>query len=260
MGLVDPHTHTVFLSWADLRMLSESGYEALITLSYIPVQPSSPSSLEDHFKHLLMERDRLKSLGLRAFVGIGLHPRCVTPNILNEELKVVRKYLREADVVGEVGIEDPASDAEVTAFRKQIEWAKELGMPVIVHTPRRGKEAAVKAVASVLRDAGYVGDHVVIDHLTPEPAFVEVVNSLNTYMGVTIQPGKGSVADVIDVIESHTDLVDRVLINSDAGRDPSDVLAVVNTYEDLIERGYVKQAYRVASLNAKEFIKSAASY
>ncbi len=260
MGLVDPHMHTVFLSWADLRMLSESGYEAVITLSYTPVPPSNPSSLEDHFKHLLMERDRLKALGLKAYVGIGLHPRCVTPSIVAGELKVVHNYLRQADVVGEIGIENPISDAEVSAFKKQVMWAKELNLPIIVHTPRGGKEEAVKAVAKILKEVGYRGDGVVVDHLTPEPAFVKIIESLNAYMGITIQPGKGSVSDIIEIIESYTDLIDRVIINSDAGRDPSDILAVANAYEDLIEHGYVKHAYRLASLNAKEFIKSTSGY
>lgn len=254
-GLIDPHAHTVFLSWRDLTYLAEAGYEAVVTLAYTPYVPSHPASLEDHFTHLEAEVARLKALGLRAVVGMGLHPRCVKPEHASAQLEVVRRWLPRTQVLGEVGIENPDSNLEAEVLRTQLSMARDAELTVIIHTPRNRKREAVKVIIKAIRESGIKPEDVIIDHLTPEPALLKGVVELGAWAGITIQPGKASVHDLEYLIEAVPDALNHVLVNSDAGRDPSNPLAVAEAYDTLVRKGYVTEAYRLTSLNPKEAIK-----
>ena len=255
-GLIDPHTHTAFLSWKDLTYLAEAGYEAVVTLAYTPYVPSHPASLEDHFTHLEAEASRLKAVGLRAVIGVGLHPRCIKPGHASAQLEVVRRWLPKAHVLGEVGIENPTSNLEAEALRTQLMMAKEAGLTAVIHTPRNRKREALKAIINAVRESGIKPENVVIDHLTPEPALLDEVIKLGAWAGVTIQPGKASVQDLEYLIEAVPEALEHTLINSDAGRDPSNPLAAAEAYEALVRKGYVTEAYRLASINPKEAVKA----
>ena len=254
-GLIDPHMHTAFLSWRDLTYLAEAGYEAVVTLAYTPYVPSHPASLEDHFTHLGAEVARLKSLGLRVIVGVGLHPRCIKPEHASAQLEVVRKWLPKAQVLGEVGIENPDSNFEAEVLRAQLIMAKEADLTAVIHTPRNRKREVLKVIINAVKESGIKPENVIIDHLTPEPALLNEVIELGAWAGITIQPGKASVQDLEYLVESIPDVLSRVVVNSDAGRDPSNPLAVAETYEALVRKGYVTEAYRLTSINPKEAIR-----
>ncbi len=254
MGFIDSHIHTIFLSWGELLDLAYSGYEAVITVAYTPYVPRSKESLADHFEHLLLEVDRLKSVGLRAFVGVGIHPRCFRPGLIGEYMEVLKEYLPKADVLGEVGLES-CSDVEVELLKKQLELAKELGKPVILHTPRANKVVALKAALRAIKEVEIPEEVVVIDHLTLSEEVINLVKDKSTYLGFTIQQGKSSTHDITYLIEKHEELIDRVVLNSDAGRDPSDTLAVAKAYEELAKEGYGVEAVKVTSVNIKKLLK-----
>ncbi len=69
---------------------------------------------------------------------MGLHP-CSVGADFEEELKVIERALREGEyvAVGEFGIDlywdKTFIEEQKTAFRRQIEWAKELDLPVVLH-------------------------------------------------------------------------------------------------------------------------------
>jgi len=254
-GLIDPHAHTVFLSWRDLTYLAEAGYEAVVTLAYTPYVPTHPASLGDHFTHLEAEVTRLKALGLRAVIGVGLHPRCVKPEHASAQLEVVRKWLPKAHVLGEVGIENPDSNLEAEVLRAQLIMAKEAGLTAIIHTPRNRKREALKVIINAVKESGIKPENVIIDHLTPEPALLNKVVELGAWAGITIQQGKASVHDLEYLIEAAPNTLNHVVVNSDAGRDPSNPLAVAEAYDVLVRKGYVTEAYKLTSLNPKEAIK-----
>ncbi len=253
--MIDPHAHTVFLSWRDLTYLAEAGYEAVVTLAYTPYVPTHPASLKDHFTHLEAEVVRLKALGLRAVVGVGLHPRCVKPEHASAQLKVVRKWLPKAQVLGEVGIENPDSNLEAEVLMAQLIMAKEAGLTAIIHTPRNRKREALKVIINAVKESGVRPENVIIDHLTPEPALLREVIELGAWAGITIQPGKASMHDLEYLIEAVPDALSHVVMNSDAGRDPSNPLAVAEAYDALVRKGYVAEAYQLTSINPKEAIK-----
>lgn len=70
---------------------------------------------------------------------VGLHPCSVNQN-WKEDLNKLEPYLDDQNViaVGEIGIDlywdKTFASAQEEAFRYQISWAKELGLPIVIHS------------------------------------------------------------------------------------------------------------------------------
>lgn len=246
--------HTIFLGWSAIHDLSLRGYEAVVTVAYTPYIPRSPESLADHYEHLLLEVDRLKNLGIRAVVALGIHPRCFRPEYTDKFLEVLKNYIRRANVIGEIGLET-CSDEEIELLKYQLRLVAEYELPAIIHTPRNNKLRAVRKIVEIIKSEKVPEEKLVIDHIVASEDILEVLKSTSANIGVTVQQGKASIADVMYIIDKYPELVDRVLINSDAGRDPSDHLAVVKTYNQLCRLGYGSEAFKITSVNAKKLIK-----
>lgn len=76
------------------------------------------------------------------FATIGVHPTSVNSGNLHSELEVVEEFLYEKRdaifAIGEIGLDyywsqDFVKEQEF-AFRRQVEWAIEKNLPVIIHT------------------------------------------------------------------------------------------------------------------------------
>ena len=75
----------------------------------------------------------------KCFAMMGLHP-CYVKENYQQELMIVKDWLakRKFVAVGEIGLDyywDKTFAAEqVLAFRSQIEWSIDLGLPIVIHT------------------------------------------------------------------------------------------------------------------------------
>ena len=75
----------------------------------------------------------------KCFAMMGLHP-CYVKENYQQELMIVKDWLakRKFAAVGEIGLDyywDKTFAAEqVLAFRSQIEWSIDLGLPIVIHT------------------------------------------------------------------------------------------------------------------------------
>lgn len=80
------------------------------------------------------------------FAMMGLHPSHVQPDTYEQELALVEKWLgqRSWAGVGETGIDlywDKSTlGIQQIAFARQIEWAKDLNLPVIIHSRESNEE------------------------------------------------------------------------------------------------------------------------
>ncbi|GAB4492356.1 MAG: TatD family hydrolase [Saprospiraceae bacterium] len=80
------------------------------------------------------------------FAMMGLHPSSVKPDTYEQELVLVEKWLAERTWagVGETGIDlywDKSTlDIQKIAFARQIEWAKDLNLPIIIHSRESNEE------------------------------------------------------------------------------------------------------------------------
>lgn len=80
------------------------------------------------------------------FAMMGLHPCSVQPEVYEQELAEVERWLGERPWagIGETGIDlywDKSTlDIQKIAFARQIEWAKDLGRPIIIHSRESNAE------------------------------------------------------------------------------------------------------------------------
>ena len=80
------------------------------------------------------------------FAMMGLHPSHVQPDTYGKELELVEHWLgqRKWAGVGETGIDlywDKSTlEIQQIAFARQIEWAKDLGRPIIIHSRESNRE------------------------------------------------------------------------------------------------------------------------
>ncbi len=76
----------------------------------------------------------------KIFAMMGLHPCDVKPETWEKELQIVEDYLNQRHfcAIGEIGIDlywDKSTlDIQVQAFEKQIDWAIEKDLPIVIHT------------------------------------------------------------------------------------------------------------------------------
>ena len=77
---------------------------------------------------------------------MGLHPSSVQPDSYEEELAIVEKWLQERSWhgVGETGIDlywdKTTLPIQQTSFARHIEWAKDLDLPLIIHSRESNEE------------------------------------------------------------------------------------------------------------------------
>jgi TatD DNase family protein len=80
------------------------------------------------------------------FAMMGLHPCSVQADTMQAELRLVEKWLGERSWagIGETGIDlywDKSTlEIQKTAFARQIEWAKDLKRPIIIHSRESNRE------------------------------------------------------------------------------------------------------------------------
>ncbi|MCB0566731.1 MAG: TatD family hydrolase [Phaeodactylibacter sp.] len=131
MRLIDTHTH-IYLEQFDedreemIQRALDSGVEQF----FLPNIDSSSIT-----RMMQMEEAHPG----RCFAMMGLHPCSVKENF-QEELAIVRDWLDERPfcAVGEIGIDlywdKTFIEQQKEAFLLQMEWARELGIPIVIHS------------------------------------------------------------------------------------------------------------------------------
>jgi len=130
MMLIDTHTHLDFPQFDSdsdevIRKATEEGI--LIINSGI-----GPDGIERTIK-LIEKYDEI-------FATLGLSPQEFDPGVIDETIRLIRKYRSRIVGIGEVGLDyywvkDPKKrEAEVENFGKFISLGKELKLPLVVHS------------------------------------------------------------------------------------------------------------------------------
>ncbi len=131
MKLIDTHAHLYLEQFEEDRVeVMQKALQNGVERIYLPnIDSSSIDSM------LEME----KKFPGKCFAMIGLHPCSVKENY-EEELEIVKKWLdkRKFVAIGEIGIDlywdKSFFEQQKDAFLRQIEWAKSLGIPIVIHS------------------------------------------------------------------------------------------------------------------------------
>ncbi len=130
MQIIDTHTHLYLEEFqADIEQVLERARTEGVSHFYLPNVDSS--SIDDLLK---LEEKHPECIAM-----MGLHPCYVKENVA-DELKLVEEWLQKRPfaAVGEIGLDyywdKTFIDDQKNAFRKQIKWALELNVPIVIHS------------------------------------------------------------------------------------------------------------------------------
>ncbi len=130
--LIDTHTHLYSSKFDEDRELVISdciakGVNKLLLPNIDSNSTDSMLALADKFPDI-------------CYPMMGIHPCSINENTIEKELAHTKEYLfsnRKFIAVGEIGIDlywdKTTLEAQVIAFKQQIEWAKELNLPIAIH-------------------------------------------------------------------------------------------------------------------------------
>ena len=130
MNLTDTHIHLYADDFAhDLPALVAEAEKRGITRFFLPAIDSEFSAAMDQVVAAYPNRVHLMA---------GLHPTHVKENVESELLHVKERLNTiDAVAVGEIGIDlywdDNFKEAQIYAFEKQMVWASERNLPIVIH-------------------------------------------------------------------------------------------------------------------------------
>ncbi|HNQ59939.1 MAG TPA: TatD family hydrolase [Bacteroidales bacterium] len=149
MKIIDTHTHLYLSEFEeDLSKVVEEAIRVGVSKFLLPAIDSTTH------KHLL---SLTNSYPEHFYPMMGLHPTSVKENYM-DELAIVHHYLTNHSFVaiGEVGIDlywDMTFEKQqVKAFKIQAQWAREMGLPIVVHSRN-----STEVILQVLEEIGYKG-------------------------------------------------------------------------------------------------------
>ena len=242
MKFIDPHIHMTSRTTNDYEAMSKAGIVAIIEPAFWLGQPRTEvGSFKDYFSSIVgWEAFRASQFGIKHYCTIGLNSKEANNESLAEEVMELLPLFALKDnivAIGEIGYDDQTA-AEDKYFRAQIELAKELELPILVHTPHRDKKKGTLRSMDVLEEHGVDPSTVIIDHNNEET--VESVLERGYWTAFTIYPNtKMGSERMVAVVEKYGS--NKIFIDSSADWGVSDPLSVPKTAKLMLDRGITSE-------------------
>lgn len=242
---IDPHAHMISRTTDDYEAMARAGVVAVIEPSFWLGQPrTSLGSYVDYLSTILgFEKFRAGQFGIRHYCCIGLNPKEANNEALAEAvLDILPQFAVKDSVValGELGYDEQTA-LEDKYLRRQIELAKEIDLPIMIHTPHRDKHRGTLRTMDVLAEHGFDPARCVIDHNTEET--VREVLDRGYFAGFSIYPhtkmGNERLTEIVRQYGSE-----RIIVDSACDWGVSDPLAVPKTAALMAELGIVADDIR----------------
>jgi TatD DNase family protein len=154
MTLIDTHCHLYHKDFdKDFEQVIERAKNNGIEKIFLPAIDS-----ESHEKLIQVSAFKIQNSKFKIHPMMGLHPCSVKENF-EDELKIAEGYLndgRKYYAVGEIGLDYywdiTFKEQQILAFERQIEWAIERGLPIVIHS----RQSTADCIKSVQKYAGKV--------------------------------------------------------------------------------------------------------
>ncbi len=250
--MIDAHVHADTRPYEDFEKMVVAGVKKAISCAHDPMRMSTSDVVLDHI-HRIMESDtkRAANNGLKLYSAIGLHPRSISSDYILV-LDKLPELLDNENVVaiGEIGLET-ASELEIKVFKLQLRLAQDLGLKVIVHTPRTNKKEVTEITASLIED-NIDTSLVQLDHV--DGTIITRVLEFDGLLGLTVQPQKMTPEEAVAMMDEYG--YDKFVLDSDMSSSPSDPLSVPKTVQKLRIAGVDEvNIKKVSRTNAADFFK-----
>ena len=188
--IIDPHAHMISRTTDDYEAMARAGVVAVIEPAFWIGQPrTNLGSYVDYLSTIIgFEKFRAGQFGIRHYCCVGLNSKEANNEELAEAVMDVLPHFATKDgvvAIGEIGYDEQTA-LEDKYLRAQIELAKELDLPIMIHTPHRDKKRGTTRTMDVLAEHGFDPRRCVIDHNTEET--VQEVLERGFYAGFSIYP------------------------------------------------------------------------
>lgn len=246
MMFIDSHAHMISRTTDDYEAMAAAGVVAVIEPAFWIGQPRTHvGTYIDYLSSIVgFERFRAGQFGIRHYCTIGLNSKEANNEELAEGVMEIlpRFALKEGVVaIGEIGYDDQ-TELEDKYFRLQLELAKELELPVMVHTPHRDKKRGTTRSMDVCEEHGIDPSMVIIDHNNEET--VEEVLDRGYWAAFSIYPStKMGSARMVELLKTYGP--ERIIVDSACDWGISEPLGVAKTAALAAQQGIDKEAIRL---------------
>jgi predicted metal-dependent TIM-barrel fold hydrolase len=241
MKMFDPHIHMTSRTTDDYELMAKAGIVGVLEPAFWLGQPRTQvGTFIDYFNSLIgWERFRARQFGIAHFCTIALNPKEANdPRLAQPIIELLPRFLEKDGVVGvgEIGFDDVTA-AEEKAFSQQLELAKELGLPALVHTPHRDKKKGTERSLALVKEIGIDEAMVLIDHNNEET--LPLVRQTACWAGHSIYPDtKMTEERMVELVKKYG--TERMIVNSAADWGRSDPLKVPKTADSMRRAGFAE--------------------
>lgn len=238
MPFIDPHAHMISRTTDDYEAMAKAGIVAVIEPAFwIGQARTNAGSYRDYLSHILgFERFRASQFGVRHYCCIGLNSKEANNEVLAEAVMDILPEFAVKDgvvAIGEIGFDEQTA-LEEKYFRLQLDLARELDMPVMVHTPHRDKKRGASRSMDIIIEHKLSPSRVVIDHVNEET--VAEVLDRGFWAAFSVYPhSKMTAARMVDIVRGYG--AERLIVDSACDWGVSDPLSVPKTAHLLAEQG-----------------------
>jgi uncharacterized protein len=261
MRIIDMHCHMYSRTTDDYERMRAAGIEAVIEPAFWGgCDKTSPDSHLDYFNHITtFEPARAAKRDMKHYVVLGMNAKeAENTDIAFEVIKRMKPFFERPTVigVGEIGL-NLNSDNEIDVLRRQMQYAKETGQFVIIHTPHVPKLEGVKIILQMIKDLGMDPKLIDVDHNTEET--IALTLAAGCWAGMTIYPTKLSPERSVNMIQQYG--AERMLVNSSADWETSDPLSVCRVADEMADRGMpAEEIQRIVWDNPRAFLSQSPKF
>jgi uncharacterized protein len=221
MRIIDPHLHTDRMKGKDIETLSIAGVEGAIlpTPHLLPwiVSPDTLFRMWDNFLEFQVKHQ--ESLGIDVKVVLGVPFYGLDKKGVDMCLQRLPDFLKHDKAVGlgEIGM-DAGLDYEEELFRAQLNIAKNLNLPIIVHTPTPLEPQAIdilNRIVDVINEERFPIKRTVLDH-TGRNTLEKRLKS-GAMVGLSLCYDKLRPEDAAEIVAKYPERINQFLINSEFG-------------------------------------------
>jgi len=246
MMFIDPHAHMISRTTDDYQAMAAAGVVAVIEPAFWIGQPRTyVGTYIDYLSSIIgFERFRAGQFGIRHYCTVGLNSKEANNAELAEGVMEIlpRFALKEGVVaIGEIGY-DEQTELEDKYFRLQLELAKELDLPVMIHTPHRDKKRGTTKSMDVCEEHGMDPSKIVVDHNNEET--VREVLDRGYWAAFSIYPStKMGNVRMVEILQEYG--AERIMVDSACDWGISEPLGVAKTAKLALERGIPEEQVRL---------------
>lgn len=247
MMLIDPHAHMISRTTDDYEAMAAEGVVAVIEPAFWAGQPrTNVGSYLDYLSAIVgFERFRASQFGIRHYCTIGLNSKEANNEALAEDVMelIPRFALKEGVVaIGEIGYDEQTA-LEDKYFRLQLELAKKLELPVMIHTPHRDKKRGTTRSMDVCDEHGLDPARVIVDHNNEET--VRETLDRGYWAAFSIYPStKMGNVRMVEILRQYG--AKQVIVDSACDWGISEPLGVAKTATLALQRGIAQDEVRLA--------------